>query len=44
VPRASTETSNWYRPLLTFEGQEVVINDATGGGPCGTVQEVKAPH
>jgi hypothetical protein len=44
VPRSSEETSHWYRPLLTFDKQEVVINDATGGGPCGTVQEIKAPH
>lgn len=44
VPRSSAETSRWYRPLLTFRGEEVFIADAEGGGPCGTVQEAKGPH
>jgi ectoine hydroxylase-related dioxygenase (phytanoyl-CoA dioxygenase family) len=44
VPRGSEEVSRWYRPLLTFDGQEVAIHDATGGGPCGTVQEAASPH
>jgi len=37
VPATSAETAHWYRPLLTFDGQEVQIPEATGGGPCGTI-------
>jgi hypothetical protein len=44
VPRSSVEVSRGYRPLLTFEGSEVAMGDATGGGPCGTVQDVVGPH
>jgi phytanoyl-CoA hydroxylase len=43
VPESSSETAHWYRPLLRFDGTEVFINDATGGGPCGT-PEATAPH
>jgi phytanoyl-CoA hydroxylase len=44
VPRSSEEASRWYRPLLRFNGEEALIHDATGGGPCGTVPEAKAAH
>lgn len=44
VPRTSEETSHWYRPLLTFDNEEVTIAEATGGGPCGTAQAIKGPH
>jgi phytanoyl-CoA hydroxylase len=44
VPRGSAEVSHWYRPLLTFDGEDVEMADATGGGPCGTVADVKGPH
>ena len=44
VPRSSAEVAHWYRPLLTFHGQEIAMPLATGGGPCGTVQEAAAPH
>src|SRR5262249_40514546 len=44
VPRGSDEVSRWYRPLLRFNGEEVHITDATGGGPCGTVEQAKGPH
>jgi phytanoyl-CoA hydroxylase len=44
VPAGSAEVSRWYRPLLRFNGEEVQIADATGGGPCGSVPEAKGPH
>ncbi len=44
VPRSSAEVSHWYRPLLTFDGEEVLIADATGGGPCGVAVADKGPH
>lgn len=43
VPRSSAEVSGGYRPLLTFGGDEITIDDATGGGPCGT-PFAGAPH
>lgn len=43
VPLRSVEVSEWYRPLYTFDGREVAMNNATGGGPCGG-EEAKAPH
>ncbi len=42
VPRSSEEVSSWYRPLLSFGMSEVVVAEALGGGPCGTV--AVAPH
>jgi hypothetical protein len=44
VPESSAEVSRWYRPLLRFNGEEVSIDDATGGGPCGSVPEATAAH
>lgn len=44
VPANSTEVSHWYRPLLRFNGEEVLVADATGGGPCGVPQDIKGPH
>lgn len=44
LPKASAEASHWYRPLYDFAGDEVLIPEATGGGPCGTVEAIKGPH
>lgn len=44
VPISSQETSHWYRPMLTFDGEIVEIPEATGGGPCGTPAIDKGPH
>ena len=44
VPSECAEVSHGYRPLLSFDGQEVTKEGASGGGPCGTVQEAKSPH
>jgi ectoine hydroxylase-related dioxygenase (phytanoyl-CoA dioxygenase family) len=44
VPKSSAETSRFYRPLLQFNGKEAFVEDATGGGPCGTVPEAAAAH
>jgi ectoine hydroxylase-related dioxygenase (phytanoyl-CoA dioxygenase family) len=44
VPASSAEVSRWYRPLYRFNGEEVLIDDATGGGPCGTVETVTTTH
>lgn len=44
VPAGSAEVSHWYRPLLRFDGAEVLIADATGGGPCGISQADTGPH
>jgi ectoine hydroxylase-related dioxygenase (phytanoyl-CoA dioxygenase family) len=44
VPESSAEVSHWYRPLLRFSGEEVLLPEATGGGPCGTVEETVGPH
>ena len=40
---SSEEVSRYYKPLYRFDGTEVAIDDATGGGPCGAV-EAKGPH
>ena len=45
VPRSCVEVSHWYRPLLSFDGNEVNIEDAMGGGPCGELADSeKGPH
>lgn len=42
--KASSEAvSSYYRPLYRFDGMEVEIDDAAGGGPCGEV-EASGPH
>jgi hypothetical protein len=33
---SSERISKWYRPILTMDGEEVRIEESTGGGPCGT--------
>ncbi|HLQ32297.1 MAG TPA: phytanoyl-CoA dioxygenase family protein [Chloroflexota bacterium] len=40
---SAEEVSPYYKPLYRFDGTELVIADATGGGPCGGV-EVTGPH
>ena len=41
---ASAEELSWfYKPLYRFDGSEVLIPDATGGGPCGE-PEPAGPH
>ncbi len=43
IGRSAERMSEWYRPILTFEGTEVVIDANADGGPCGT--EITAgPH
>jgi len=36
IGRSSERISKWYRPILTMDGEEVTIEESTGGGPCGT--------
>jgi len=43
IGESSQEVSRFYKPLYWFDGTEVTVPDATGGGPCGTV-EAKGPH
>ena len=43
IGASSQEVSRYYRPLYWFDGSEVTVPDATGGGPCGTV-EPTGPH
>lgn len=43
IGRSSERMSTWYRPILTMGGEEVAIDDNTGGGPCGT-EEAAGPH
>ena len=40
---SARELSRWYRPIYRFDGTEVSVDDATGGGPCGDVV-VAGPH
>jgi phytanoyl-CoA hydroxylase len=42
IPAGSVEASHWYRPFLDFSGREVFVPEATGGGPCGTVEGAKS--
>jgi phytanoyl-CoA hydroxylase len=35
VPQASVEVSKGYMPLIAPDGTEIMIDAATGGGPCG---------
>lgn len=44
VPAGSEEVSRWYQPLYRFDGAEVTISDAKGGGPCGLPDEMSTPH
>lgn len=42
IGRSAERMSRWYRPILTMAGDEVIIDENTDGGPCGT--EVTSPH
>jgi ectoine hydroxylase-related dioxygenase (phytanoyl-CoA dioxygenase family) len=42
IGRSSERLSLWYRPILTMQGEEVMIAENTDGGPCGV--EVDGPH
>ena len=44
VPRSTERMSSWYRPVLTFSGEEVEIAANTGGGPCGIDGQPVGPH
>jgi phytanoyl-CoA hydroxylase len=43
IGRSSERVSRYYRPILTMNGEEVLIDESTTGGPCGTA-EASAPH
>ncbi|MDQ3856295.1 MAG: phytanoyl-CoA dioxygenase family protein [Chloroflexota bacterium] len=42
IGRSSERMSTWYRPILDFQGHEVVLEANEDGGPCGV--EVSGPH
>jgi ectoine hydroxylase-related dioxygenase (phytanoyl-CoA dioxygenase family) len=42
IGRSAERMSTWYRPILTFAGEEVTLDANAGGGPCGT--EATGPH
>ena len=44
VPRSTEVMSSWYRPVLTFAGEELIIDANPGGGPCGTDGQPVGPH
>ena len=44
IGRSAEKMSQWYRPILTFNGEEVVIDANEGGGPCGTEIDGPGPH
>ena len=44
IGRSAERMSQWYRPILTFAGEEVAIDANTGGGPCGTENGPMGPH
>ena len=44
VGRSAERMSKFYRPILTMDGEEVVLDENTGGGPCGTETEAAGPH
>jgi ectoine hydroxylase-related dioxygenase (phytanoyl-CoA dioxygenase family) len=39
VPAQCAEVARGYRPLLNFQGEQVLREDAQGGGPCGAPLE-----
>jgi phytanoyl-CoA hydroxylase len=41
--QSAREISWFYKPLYRFDGSEVDLQDASGGGPCGDV-EAAGPH
>lgn len=44
IGRSSERMSEWYRPILTMSGEEVIIDKSTGGGPCGSEFTTMGPH
>ncbi|MBA3708029.1 MAG: phytanoyl-CoA dioxygenase family protein [Planctomycetes bacterium] len=45
LPESASEVSDWYRPLVNFDGAVAERDAATGGGPCGGgTTEEKGPH
>jgi ectoine hydroxylase-related dioxygenase (phytanoyl-CoA dioxygenase family) len=45
VPKSTQVMSTYYRPVLTFAGDEIIIDAAPeDGGPCGTEFAVSGPH
>lgn len=38
IPRQSLEASHWFSPFHTFDGNQITVKEAEGGGPCGVVQ------
>lgn len=44
VPKSTTEMSNWYTAIFSFDRQSRQIAHNTDGGPCGTLHEAPAPH
>jgi hypothetical protein len=45
VPGNTVELSSWYRTPVRFNAEPVSIADASGGGPCGSIEHaVLAPH
>jgi hypothetical protein len=45
VPQSTTMMSEWYKTPYRFNGELLSIAPATGGGPCGTVDDApRAPH
>jgi phytanoyl-CoA hydroxylase len=44
APLAAQELARFYRNPITFDGRILYIANAVGGGPCGSLQEVGAPH
>jgi hypothetical protein len=41
-PNDRGEIAHWYRPLLRFAQDKILIAEASGGGPCGAVLD--GPH
>lgn len=44
VPASTELMSSYYRPVLTFAGEDVFIDRNPGGGPCGTDGQPVGPH
>jgi phytanoyl-CoA hydroxylase len=45
VPQGTRELSQFYKMPMTFDGRVLSIAPATGGGPCGTSQDMPiVPH
>jgi phytanoyl-CoA hydroxylase len=45
APASCTQVGKHYFPLYDFDGQIVERQEATGGGPCGQLQEaITSPH